>query len=99
VTPLLALLAGSAQVPAQVPPAEAPAPTAPATPVSPQAVADSPVIDPRRAAENAVRSAQDAFGTSIGRETIGLYSAGSVRGFSANAAGNARINGLFYDPV
>ncbi len=52
-----------------------------------------------RASENAVRRADDAFGTSIGRETIGLYSAGSVRGFSANAAGNARIDGLYYDPV
>lgn len=52
-----------------------------------------------RTSENAVTAAEDAFGTSVGRETIGLYSAGSVRGFSANAAGNARIDGLFFDPV
>src|SRR5687767_2206983 len=53
----------------------------------------------QRAADNAVTAAEDAFGTSVGRETIGLYSASSVRGFSANAAGNARIDGLFFDPV
>jgi iron complex outermembrane recepter protein len=95
----LSALAIAGPVQAQLSLAEATAPTAPATPASPQATTDSPAIDPRRAAENAVRTAQDAFGTSIGRETIGLYSAGSVRGFSANGAGNARINGLFYDPV
>jgi iron complex outermembrane recepter protein len=90
----------SAPLVAQTPaPATQPSPTAPATPNSPQAATDAPAIDPRRAQENAVRQATDAFGTSIGRETIGLYSAGSVRGFSANAAGNARINGLYYDPV
>ncbi|MGQ0659359.1 TonB-dependent receptor domain-containing protein [Sphingosinicella sp.] len=55
--------------------------------------------DAQRAGENAVTAAEDAFGTSIGRETIGLYSSGSVRGFSANAAGNARIEGLYFDPV
>lgn len=44
-------------------------------------------------------AAEDAFGTSVGRETIGLYSAGSVRGFSAAAAGNARIDSLYYDQV
>jgi iron complex outermembrane receptor protein len=55
--------------------------------------------DAQRAGENAVTSAEDAFGSSIGRETIGLYSSGSVRGFSANAAGNARIEGLYFDPV
>lgn len=53
----------------------------------------------QRVSENAVTSAEDAFGNSVGRETIGLYSAGSVRGFSAFAAGNARIDGLFFDPV
>lgn len=52
-----------------------------------------------RADENAVRQAQDAFGTSVGRETIGLYNASSVRGFSPIAAGNARIDGLYFDQV
>jgi iron complex outermembrane receptor protein len=52
-----------------------------------------------RADENAVRQAEDAFGTSVGRETIGLYNASSVRGFSPIAAGNARIEGLYFDQV
>jgi iron complex outermembrane receptor protein len=52
-----------------------------------------------RAAENAVRNAGDAFGTSIGRETIGLYNSGNVRGFSPTAAGNIRIDGLYFDQV
>ena len=52
-----------------------------------------------RAEENAVRQAGDAFGTSIGRETIGLYNTGNVRGFSPVAAGNVRIDGLYFDPV
>lgn len=53
----------------------------------------------QRADENAIVTASDAFGLSLGRDTIGLYRATSVRGFSANAAGNARIDGLFFDPV
>jgi len=53
----------------------------------------------RRTEENAVTQAEDAFGTSVGRETIGLYSTSSVRGFSPIAAGNVRIDGLYYDPV
>lgn len=53
----------------------------------------------QRAAENAVRQANDAFGTSIGREAIGLYDSDSVRGFSPTAAGNVRIDGLYFDQV
>jgi iron complex outermembrane receptor protein len=52
-----------------------------------------------RAGENAVRQAGDAFGTVVGREEIGLYSADEVRGFSPSDAGNLRINGLFFDSV
>ncbi len=52
-----------------------------------------------RSAENAVRQAGDAFGTSIGREASGLYSRERVRGFSPVAAGNVRIDGLFFDPI
>ncbi|MEQ9449146.1 MAG: hypothetical protein RLN70_09620, partial [Rhodospirillaceae bacterium] len=44
-----------------------------------------------------VTSAQDAFGTSIGEESIGLYSSQEARGFSPRDAGNMRIEGLFYD--
>src|SRR5688572_8802959 len=49
----------------------------------------------QRTGENAVTSADDAFGTSVGNETIGLYGIGEVRGFSPGAAGNIRIDGLY----
>jgi iron complex outermembrane receptor protein len=52
-----------------------------------------------RAAENAVRQAGDAFGTSVGREVSGLYNRDRVRGFSPVIAGNVRIDGLYFDPV
>ncbi|MCC2957608.1 TonB-dependent receptor [Massilia sp. IC2-477] len=61
------------------------------------AVAQTLVPAQGRTDENAVRQAEDAFGTSVGRETIGLYNASSVRGFSPIAAGNARIDGLYFD--
>jgi iron complex outermembrane receptor protein len=51
----------------------------------------------QRAAENAVTAAQDAFGTTVGNESIGLYSAIDVRGFSPTDAGNLRIDGLYFD--
>jgi iron complex outermembrane receptor protein len=51
----------------------------------------------QRAAENVVRQADDAFGSSVGDERIGLYSPGNVRGFSPTAAGNVRVEGLFID--
>lgn len=59
----------------------------------------APAATIARAQENVVRQAEDAFGATIGRESIGIYTAGNVRGFSALAAGNARINGLFFDQV
>ncbi|MGL6290575.1 MAG: TonB-dependent receptor domain-containing protein, partial [Silanimonas sp.] len=52
----------------------------------------------QRAAENAVTQAVDAFGISLGREEIGLYDSDDVRGFSPIDAGNARIEGLYFDP-
>jgi iron complex outermembrane recepter protein len=48
----------------------------------------------QRANENAVEAADDAFGTSVGNEKIGLYSVNEVRGFSPITAGNVRIEGL-----
>jgi iron complex outermembrane receptor protein len=48
----------------------------------------------QRANENAVRSADDAFGTSVGNQQIGLYNVGDVRGFSPITAGNIRLEGL-----
>ena len=51
----------------------------------------------QRASENAVNSAEDAFGVSIGSETVGLYSATSARGFNPQQAGNIRVDGLYWD--
>lgn len=53
----------------------------------------------QRAAENALQAADDGFGTAIGRESIGLYSADDIRGFSAVDAGNVRMEGLYFDPA
>ena len=53
----------------------------------------------QRAAENAVTQAEDAFGTSVGNEQVGLYSSFDVRGFSPTTAGNVRIDGLYFDQV
>jgi iron complex outermembrane recepter protein len=51
----------------------------------------------QRAAENVTTGAEDGFGSSIGSESVGIYADGEVRGFSAYEAGNARIEGLYYD--
>lgn len=51
----------------------------------------------QRTDENAVESAQDAFGTSVGNERVGLYFPQSARGFSPIQAGNVRINGMYFD--
>lgn len=53
----------------------------------------------QRVDENAVSSATDAFGLSIGNERIGLYGPQDVRGFSPIDAGNGRIEGLFFAQV
>ncbi|WP_051531695.1 TonB-dependent receptor domain-containing protein [Sphingomonas sp. URHD0057] len=52
-----------------------------------------------RADENAVTQAEDAFGYSVGRESLGIYDADDARGFSPTAAGNLRIDGLYFAPV
>ena len=46
---------------------------------------------------NVVVSAGDAFGITLGPESIGLYGPGSIRGFSPLTAGNVRIDGLYFD--
>ncbi len=51
----------------------------------------------QRANENAVTKAEDAFGTQIGNENVGLYGTQSARGFSPEQAGNLRIEGLYFD--
>lgn len=56
-------------------------------------------VHAQRAAENAVTDADDAFGISVGLESAGIYTDRDTRGFSPLDAGNARIDGIYYDPV
>lgn len=51
----------------------------------------------QHASDNPVASADDAFGLTLGLESIGIYSPGGVRGFNPQAAGNLRIDGLYFD--
>ncbi len=51
----------------------------------------------QRASDNALQSAEDAFGTTIGTESIGIYTSGNARGFSPSQAGNVRVEGLYFD--
>lgn len=46
---------------------------------------------------NVVSTAEDAFGITLGPESLGLYNPSSVRGFSPTSAGNVRIDGLYFD--
>ena len=51
----------------------------------------------QHAADNPVASADDAFGLTLGLESVGMYNPSGVRGFSPQAAGNVRIDGLYFD--
>jgi len=51
----------------------------------------------QRADDNAVTAASDAFGVTVGLQTIGLYGPFNVRGFNPAQAENLRIEGLYYD--
>jgi iron complex outermembrane receptor protein len=51
----------------------------------------------QHAADNPVSSADDAYGLKLGLESVGIYSPGLVRGFNPQAAGNVRIDGLYFD--
>lgn len=53
----------------------------------------------QRAGENAVANSEDAFGTTVGTETTGIYNENDTRGLSPLKAGNARIDGIYFDPV
>ena len=63
------------------------------------ALVSTPALAQSRADENAVTQAEDAFGFSVGRESLGIYDADNARGFSPSAAGNLRIDGLYFAPV
>lgn len=49
-----------------------------------------------QATANPVAVAEDAFGSTQGDESVGIYDETSVRGFSLEAAGNYRINGRYF---
>ena len=51
----------------------------------------------QHASDDPVASANDSFGLTLGLESIGLYGPGFVRGFNPQAAGNVRIDGLYFD--
>ena len=51
----------------------------------------------QHASDNPVVSAEDAFGLTVGLESTGLYGPGAIRGFNPQAAGNIRIDGLYFD--
>jgi len=61
------------------------------------ALAAVPHAFAQRAQENAVSAANDAFGTRVGNESVGLYDPYNARGFSPVQAGNVRIEGLYFD--
>jgi iron complex outermembrane receptor protein len=60
-------------------------------------IALSPVSLAQRTDDNVTAESDDAFGRSVGNESIGIYNLGEVRGFSPIAAGNVRIEGLYFD--
>lgn len=51
----------------------------------------------QRTDDNVVDEAEDAFGKTVGGQSIGIYNTEDVRGFSPVAAGNVRIEGLYFD--
>lgn len=51
----------------------------------------------QRADDNAVADAEDAFGSNLGGEALGIYGASDVRGFSPIDSGNVRIDGIYVD--
>lgn len=101
---MLAALATGLLGAAPPPPADPPPGPPPGDPTAVQPAADPPlrsgpqgIVLVNRSQENVITQASDAFGTSVGDETIGLYNGSNVRGFSAFAAQNVRVEGLYFD--
>lgn len=51
------------------------------------------------AKDNAQKDAEDAFGGSVGLENVGIYTTTNVRGFDPQKAGNARVDGVYFDQI
>jgi iron complex outermembrane recepter protein len=60
-------------------------------------VAASSSLHAQHASDDPVAAADDAFGLTMGLESIGMYGPQGVRGFSPQVAGNVRIDGLYFD--
>jgi iron complex outermembrane recepter protein len=54
-------------------------------------------VHAQHASDDPLATANDAFGLTLGLESIGLYGPGLVRGFNPQTAGNVRIDGLYFD--
>lgn len=61
------------------------------------AIFQATVVCAQHASDNPVSAADDAYGLTLGLESVGIYSPGLVRGFNPQAAGNVRIDGLYFD--
>jgi iron complex outermembrane recepter protein len=54
-------------------------------------------VSAQHASDNPISSADDAYGLTLGLESVGLYGPSLVRGFNPQAAGNMQIDGLYFD--
>jgi iron complex outermembrane recepter protein len=61
------------------------------------ALAPVTAVHAQHASDDPLATANDAFGLTLGLESIGLYGPGGVRGFNPQTAGNVRIDGLYFD--
>jgi iron complex outermembrane receptor protein len=61
------------------------------------ALAPLTAVYAQHASDDPLATANDAFGLTLGLESIGLYGPGLVRGFNPQTAGNVRIDGLYFD--
>ncbi|GGA19393.1 hypothetical protein [Dyella nitratireducens] len=61
------------------------------------AIFQATAVNAQHASDNPVSAADDAYGLTLGLESVGIYSPGLVRGFNPQAAGNVRIDGLYFD--
>lgn len=59
--------------------------------------ADKTAVKSTTDKNNAISGAEDGFGNQSGKESIGIYDDGNVRGFSPSKAGNLRIEGMYFD--
>lgn len=59
--------------------------------------ADKAAVKTSADKNNAISGAEDGFGNQSGKESIGIYDDGNVRGFSPAKAGNLRIEGMYFD--